>query len=187
MHTIFENTRSIIANALIIILKKKKTSKSLFMLDIFNCIQRNINFHKRKQSSSSFQLLHKHKKKRKRKKIESFSRYRCYPSFPLSLSTETSYIVLYHSGRGKKRVHFWKITSPRRTAACIIAGGRSTRKRDPPSEIAKTAGNSSESGEHQMHPVEYSYVRHRGALFMTRPSSTDHTALARIKSCSFDF
>ena len=88
MHTIFENTRSIIANALIIILKKKKkTSKSLFMLDIFNCIQRNINFHKRKQSSSSFQLLHKHKKKKKKKKDRII--------FPLPLLSFVPFIPQY--------------------------------------------------------------------------------------------
>lgn len=177
------NIRNIAANALIIVLKKEQVNRYLCLTSsiVFREIWIFIN--------ASNPLLHFNSSTniKKKKKIESFFRYCFYPSFPSSLSTETSYIVLYHSGRGKKRVHFWKITSLRRTAACIIAGGCSTRKRDPPSEIAKTAGNSSESGEHQMHPVEYSYVRHRGALFMTRPSSTDHAALARIKSCSFDF
>lgn len=73
------------------------------MLDIFNCIQRNINFHKRKQSSSSFQLLHKHKKKEKEKRQNHFPvtvaiLRSLYPSV-LKLLT-SSYITLVEEKRG---------------------------------------------------------------------------------------
>lgn len=71
------------------------------MFDIFNCIQRNMNFHKRKQSSSSFQLLHKHKKKRKKQNHSSVtvSILRSLHPSVLKLLT-SSYITLVEEKRG---------------------------------------------------------------------------------------
>lgn len=71
------------------------------MFDIFNCIQRNMNFHKRKQSSSSFQLLHKHKKKRKKQNHSSVTVFILRSLHPSVLKLLTSsYITLVEEKRG---------------------------------------------------------------------------------------